>query len=107
VSHFSLDDVSSKGFSFEFRGETFKGDEVPALFWTKGMAGDLEAAVSELLGDDTERFWTLRPSLEQIEVLIEKMAKDKGSDAGKSTAPTGSRSDTDGRSTPTSDDSSA
>lgn len=100
MSHFSLDDVATEGFSFELSGETFEGDKVGALFYTRGVGGDLEGAVDALLGDDAPRFWKLKPTMRQIEALVSRIAQELGSDAGKSAAPTGSRNGTAGRSTP-------
>lgn len=105
MAHFTLPDDPQEPISFDLRGETFKVESVPAQFWLRGMNhADLDGAIDALLGEDAERFWSLDPTLGQVESLIEELGKQIGSDAGKSEAPTLSPADTGTPSTRTSDD---
>lgn len=94
MSHFILDEEASEAITFDFRGETFTVGEVPARFWTKGMQTDLDGALAELLGDDAERFWALRPTMTQVESLIEHIAAEVGASVGKSASPSRSSAGT-------------
>jgi hypothetical protein len=103
MSHFTLDDgTEAEPITFDFKGETFSIAEVPARFWLRGMKGEMEEALTELLGDDAERFWALRPSMRQVESLTEHLAREVGADLGKSGVPSPSSNGTPTVSTPTS-----
>jgi len=45
--------------------------ELPADYALLAMGGDLRGAVQALLGDDADRFFETRPSLPDLEALIE------------------------------------
>lgn len=60
--------------------------EMPVDFALYAAEGDLRKAITALLGDQSDAFFALRPSLADIEVLAEQASKVYGVDQGKSSA---------------------